>query len=198
VEAGSPAVWALVLGGVAMLFTGMVAHLNRIERRTVEAARSLLPNHTSEKKGVGHRFTGRVDGVEITLRLYQRFGETEVAGPWTEVLLDAPQGVSLKVRPKDVFDEHFSEPGLAIASMTGDSDFSSKFVVDVSPPGLAPRILDADLRRRLIELESVRILPQESGGLRVVKRRWDKDTFKALTEAGARLSKNLTAATEGQ
>lgn len=79
----------------------MLLHVNRIERRAVNAARSLLPNHAVEPRLGGHRFSGRVNDVELTLRLFQNFSDSADGGPWTDVLLPPAPGISLELRPQD-------------------------------------------------------------------------------------------------
>jgi hypothetical protein len=181
----------LVLGGVVVFFALIILHVNRIERRAVDAARRLLPNYAADSKGVGHRFTGKVDGIEVTLRLYQTFSESPEGGPWSEVLFPQPPGVFLELRPQDAVETHLVTSGLAQDRLVGDPAFDQVFVVEMAPASLAPAVFDADLRGRLIELRPVRILAQEGGGLRLVKRQWDETRFAALIEAGALLASRL-------
>ncbi len=191
---GSPLVIALVLAGAVLLITLMVLHANRIERRAVAAAHRLLPNHAIDKKGSGHRFTGRVNGVEVSLRLFQNLNEGESGGLWTEVLLPPAPGISLELRPQDAIEAHRVKSGLAKDAQVGDPAFDKEFIVEMAPASLAPAVFDAELRRRLIELDPVKVLPGEGGGFRLVKRHWEEERFAALIETGALLARSLQQA----
>jgi len=188
----------LVLSAVVLLFVLIIRHVNRIERRAVDAARRLLPHHAIDKKGVGHRFSGQVDGLEVTLRLYQTFGQRSQGGLWTEVLLPPSPGISLELRPQDPVEEHLAERGLAKDAVVGDPDFDRAFIVEMAPASLAPSIFDAELRRRLIDLRPVRVVPSDGGGLRLVRHYWDEDRFAAMIETGTLLAKRLQQAAGGE
>ncbi len=187
---GSPLVITLVLAAAALLITLMVLHANSIERRAVEAARRLLPDHSRD--GIVHRFTGQVHGAEVTLRLYQRSGANETqGGPMAEVLVPQPPGISLELRTQDAVETSRVRKGLARDATTGDPAFDDEFIVEMAPAGLAPTLFDADLRRRLLELRPVEIRPAKEGGLRLVREDWETERFAPLIETGALLATRL-------
>jgi hypothetical protein len=185
---------ALVLGSVVVLFALIIFLVGRIERRAVAAAKRLLPNHAVEPRMGGHRFSGQVNGVDVTLRLFQNFSDSADGGPWTDVLLPPAPGISLELRPQDPIEAHRVKSGLARDALVGDAAFDDEFIVEMAPASLAPELFDAELRRRLVELSPVQVVPQKGSGLRLLKRHWEPERFPALIEAGALLSTRLRAA----
>jgi hypothetical protein len=110
------------------------------------------------------------------------------------VLLPSPEAVLLELRPQSPVQAHLVERGLAGDAAVGDPEFDRLFVVEMAPASLAPAVFDADVRRLLLDLRPVRVLPREGGGLRLVRRRWEPERFAALIEAGARLARGLREA----
>ncbi len=185
--------WVVVVGGAVILIAVLVLHANRVERKAVAAAVQVLPNHVRE--GFSHRFSGQLRGVDLTLVLVQRPGDSNPqAGLWSEVHLPVPEGVELELRPQDPVEAHLVAKGLARDASVGEPTFDAKFVVEMAPAILAPAVFDAELRERLLELHPVRVLRAESGGLRLVRRHWEGERFAALAETAALLATGLRQA----
>jgi hypothetical protein len=186
-------IWVLALAGAAALVGVMVWHAGRVERSAVAAAARVLPDHVRE--GLLHLFRGRVRGVPLTLRLVQRMGEAQPhAGLWSEVELPAIEGVALELRPQDPIEGMLVAQGLARDAAAGAPAFDAAFVVEMAPAALAPTVFDAELQRRLMELQPVRVLRSEGGALRLVRRHWDEARFGPLVETAALLAVRLREA----
>jgi hypothetical protein len=156
---------AIIVFLLVAVVVGMLAARESARRRELIARIVTLVEGTVE----GTTIHGRRRGQPLSYRLTSRgAGKSRVA--WTEVDVEIPPvPFSLELRHQSRREERLAERGLAVDVVTGDPQFDGSFIVEAAPAAIAVRVLDAQVRARLLRLAPVAVKPLEGGRLRFEK-----------------------------
>jgi hypothetical protein len=179
-------------------FPALVAWLVFRDKRTrqevLDAVAASMDGAAVDREAFAVR--GRRHGVSVVFQLAVR-GSGKQRQTWTEVLLPpAPAGLSLELRPQTTSERSLIEKGLAVDVQVGDPAFDAAFVVEAAPAYVARTLLDADVRRKLLLLDPVSVVPVPGGGMRLEKWAWNTLWAATAVDAAALLASRMPHAFE--
>jgi hypothetical protein len=137
-------------------------------KRRLEAIRALLIDGELTEHG---KVSGAFEGRAVEVKYADR-SEGSSVSPWTEVTASHKSvELDLALRPQGILASAIGRAASGVDVKLGDDRFDGAFILDGAPADAVRAVLDANVRKRLMDLRPVE-LTTKSGAIVIAKKKW--------------------------